>query len=244
MPELYLYAIAPADAVDVDGKTGLRDASVRTIDHEGVSAVVSEKPDGKLRPRRRNLKAHHGLLKTLTTEGTILPMAFGVLATSEAEIEQFLEDHRDTLLDQLGHVDGHVEIGLRVKLTVDDVFAYFVDRYDELRDMRNAFFGGEGDASRQQMLRLGERFEEFLEAERAAHRSTVEEALAPVCRAVTSDTPKDEAEMMNLSCLVPRDGVEAFEDAVQTAAEDFSDDFLFRYTDPMAPYSFADVTYE
>jgi hypothetical protein len=42
---------------------------------------------------------------------------------------------------------------------------------------------------------------------------------------------------------VPRDGVDAFEDAIMDAAEEFSDDFTFTYTDPMAPYSFADVAF-
>jgi len=241
---IYLYAIADADAVNPDGKTGVKGASIRTLRHDDLAAVVSDAPDGKLRPRRRNLKAHHDLLKALMTEATILPMAFGVLAETEGQVTTFLQQHPDTLRAQLAQVRGHVEIGFRVSWNVDDIFAYFVEQSEELRDLRDAVFGGEGEPSRQAKIQVGEEFEAQLQAARERHRATVEEHLGPACRAFEADDPTDESEVMNLACLVPRDGVDDFEAAIGDAAEAFSDDFTFTYTDPMAPYSFADVAFE
>jgi hypothetical protein len=241
--QVYLYAIADAEAVDPDGWTGVKDASVEVLRHEALAAVVSAAPDGKLRPRRRNLKAHHDLLKALMDEATILPMAFGVLADSEEQVRTFLRQHATTLQAQLDQVRGHVEMGFRVSWNVDDIFSYFVEEYDELRELRDAVFSGDGEPSRQDKIHVGERFEELLESARMRHREAVEDHLGPACRAIEADDPKDESEVMNLACLVPRDGVDAFEDAIMEAAEDFSDDFTFTYTDPMAPYSFADVAF-
>jgi hypothetical protein len=241
---IYLYAIADAEAVDSDGHTGVKDAAIRTLCRDDLAAVVSDAPDGKLRPRRRNLKAHHDLLKTLMEEATILPMAFGVLAETEGQVATFLQQHTDTLRAQLDQVRGHVEIGFRVSWNVDDIFAHFVEQHDDLRDLRDAVFGGEGEPSRQEKIRVGEAFEARLGAARDQHRATVEEHLGPACRAIEADDPTDETEVMNLACLVPRDGVDEFEAAIGDAAQAFSDDFTFTYTDPMAPYSFADVAFK
>ncbi len=241
---MYLYAIADAGAIDPTGLTGLKDSAVTTVSHEDLAAVVSPAPDGKLRPRRRNLKAHHDLLKALMEEATILPMAYGVLADSEGQVTAFLQQHPDTLRAQLEQVRGHVEIGFRASWNVDDIFAHFVEQYEELRELRDAVFEGEGEPSRQEKIHVGEQFEAFLEEARAEHRETVESYLGKACRAIEADDPKEESEVMNLACLVPRDGEEKFEEAVVEAAEAFSDDFTFTYTDPMAPYSFADVAFE
>jgi len=241
---LYLYGIVDDTEVDTASWSGIKGASVRVLRENRVAAVVSNAPSGRLRPRRKNLKAHHDTLRHLAEATAVLPMAFGVLADSEAEVATFLADHEETLAEQLDAVRGHVEITLRIRWNVDDIFDYFVGRYDELREMRDSFFGDGASASRREMIQLGEQFDALLQREREAHLSTVLDHLDPVCRAVETQDPKDEKEVMNLACLVPKDGEEAFEEAVHAAAESFADEFLFKYTDPMAPYSFADVAFE
>jgi hypothetical protein len=241
MSKTYVYAIVEPGAVSVEGETGVKEAEVSVVESEGIGAVVSAAPEDELRPRRRNLKAHHGLLKSLMTEATVLPMAFGVVAESEEQVRDFLAAHADDLARQLERVRGHAEVGLRLKWNVDDIFSYFVERYDELREMRDDVFAGDGDPSRQAKIQIGELFQNLLEAEREAHRTTVEDGLSDACRAIAADDPKDETEVLNLACLIPRDGMNAFEDAVNDVAAEFDDEFLFRYTDPIAPYSFVDV---
>jgi hypothetical protein len=240
----YLYAIAEESTLDVDGKTGVKDTTVRALRHDDLTAIVSSAPDGKLRPRRRHLKAHHDLLKTLMADATVLPMAFGVIAESDDQVQSFLRQHAPTLQAQLDHVRGHAEVGLRVKWSVDDIFEHFVETYDELRELRDAVFGDEREPSRQEKIRVGEEFDALLQEVREAHRATVRKHLSSACRAVEADDPSDETEVMNLACLVPRDEMDRFEEAIVAAAEEFSDDFVFTYTDPMAPYSFADVAFE
>lgn len=240
---IYLYGIIDDGAFETASWTGVKGETVRVLRENGIAAVVSDAPSGRLRPRRRNLKAHHDTLRQLAERAAVLPMAFGVLAEKEADVRSFLQEHQRTLEDQLNAVRGHVEITLRVRWNVDDIFGYFVGRYDELQEMRDAFFGDGASASRREMIQLGEQFDALLQEERDAHFATIHEHLDPVCRAVEVQDPKDEKEVLNLACLVPQDEEEAFEDAVHTAAESFDDEFLFKYTDAMAPYSFADVAF-
>ncbi len=53
-----------------------------------VSAVVSDVPNRKIRPERRNLAAHHAVLRTLMADTTPLPMAFGIIAESAGAIRK------------------------------------------------------------------------------------------------------------------------------------------------------------
>lgn len=240
----YLYAIAESDSVDAPDTTGLKDAAVEVLREGDLAAVLSSAPNGKLRPRRRNLAAHHDLLKAMMEQATILPMAFGVLADSRDQVADFLRRHGGTLRAQLEQVRGHAEIGLRIEWNVDDIFGYFVEQYDDLRALRDSVYGGDGEPTRQEKIHLGEQFDAFLQEAREAHQRTVEAHLQEACRAIEADDPSDETDVMDLACLVPRDGVDRFEDALGAAAQAFSDDFTFTYTDPMAPYTFADVAFE
>ena len=247
MSSLYLYAIirSTASLPDLpDDVTGVGGTSLHAVTEAPLAAIASPTPDGKLRPRRRNLKAHHDVIKRLAATETVLPMAFGVVAESDDHVRAFLDTHAEPLTGQLAALDGHVEIGFRVRWNVDDIFAHFVEQYDELRSLRDAFFGESGSASRGEMIQLGEQFEALLNAERSAHQSTLESYLAPVCQRIEADDPRNETEAANLACLVARDAVDAFETAVHNAAEEFNDVFTFTYTDPMAPYSFADVEFD
>lgn len=244
--QLYLYGIVDAgvEALDASEWTGMKGEAVDVVEEGDVAVVCSPAPSGKLRPRRRNLKAHHDLLREVAEATAVLPMAFGVLADDEAEVRDFLAAHEPTLAERLDLVRGHVECTLRIRWNVDDIFTYFVERYDDLRETRDAFFGDGASASRGEMIQLGEQFETLLQGERQAHLATLEDHLDDVCRAVEVQDPKDETEVLNVACLVPRDGVDAFEEAIHDAAESFDDEFLFKYTDPIAPYSFANVDFE
>jgi len=241
----YVYAIAdPGVVIDSEvlaDAEGVGGTPVSVVETDGIAAVVSAAPDDEPRPRRRNLQSHHGLLKDLMAEATILPMAFGVIADSEEEVTAFLTDHADDLAEQLARVRGHAEIGFRLKWNVDDIFSYFVDRFDELREMRDDVFRGSGEASRQAKIQIGELFQNLLDAEREAHRATVESHLQSVCRAMEADDPKNEKEVLNLACLIGREEMDAFDRAVEEVANEFGDEYLIRYTDPIAPYSFVDV---
>lgn len=243
MSSLYLYAIVRSTVSVPDDVTGVQGTPLRSVTEAPLSVIASPTPEGKLRPRRRNLKAHHDVIKQLAATETVLPMAFGVIAESGDHVRAFLDTHAVPLAEQLDALDGYVEIGFRVAWNVDDIFAHFVEQYDELRDLRDAFFGDDGSASQGQMIQLGEQFEALLNAERDAHHSTLVSYFDPVCERIEADDPRDETEAVNLACLVARDDVDAFEDAVHDAAGAFDDVFTFTYTDPMAPYSFADVDF-
>lgn len=241
---LYLYAVAEAGSLSLAGLQGMSKAALHTIEHGGLAVVVSDLPDKKVRPRRRNLEIHHTLLKDLADQADVLPMAFGIIAQDADEVRAFLMNNSETLREQLDRVRGHVEVVLRATWNVEDIFTYFVEQHADLRVMRDEFLGENGTASRDQMIRLGQLFEQRLEEVRQEHLDAITTHLDTVCTDFRADDCRDEKEIMNVACLVPKGGFPFFEDAVREAASRYSDEYLFRYTEPMAPYSFAEIAFE
>ncbi|MES3630855.1 MAG: GvpL/GvpF family gas vesicle protein [Longimonas sp.] len=242
----YLYAVVPADDFDAEGFTlkGIDRAPLYAVKRDGLAMVVSNLDRKKLRPRRRHLKAHHNAVNALVrSDVDTLPMSFGVLAQSTEELRTFLAANQGTLRQQLKDLRNCVEIGFRVAWKVDNLFQYFVDTHEGLRDARDTYFqDGEREPSRQEKVELGEYFREVLEAKRADYRAAVESHLAAPAEQIHADECREETDVMRLACLVKRDKVDAFDEAVHEAAQEFDDNFLFTYTDPTAPYTFVNVT--
>lgn len=242
----YLYAITPADAFDADTQSlsGIDKEPLYAVPHNDLAVVVSNLDRKKLRPRRRHLKAHHQAVNALVrSDIDILPMSFGVLAESTDELRSFLSRHQSTLHSQMEALRNCVEVGFRVSWKVDNLFQYFVDHHDGLREARDRYFqGGDREPTREEKVEIGEYFREVLDAQRADYEALVCDHLQPPAKQIHAEECREDTDVMRLACLVERSRVDAFDEAVHAAAQEFDDHFLFKYTDPTAPYTFVDVT--
>ncbi len=239
---LYLYAIAPDLSGGDLGPIGLDGGTVYWITDGGVSAVVSAVAE-KLRPERRQLAAHQEVLKRLMGETAgILPVAFGVMADGPEAIRRILSRNQKPFLEQLRHVAGRVEMGLRVTWDVPNIFEYFVQTHPELRVARDRFFGGHREPTQDDKIELGRLFDRVLIADREAHTERVAEMLTPTCVEIKRNKPRTEREVVNLACFIRRDERERFEAAVFEAAKLFDNSYTFDYNGPWAPHNFVDLT--
>ena len=237
----YVYAVLGGNDAQALGPIGLGGGEVYTVTEGRVAAAVSDFPEGKIRPERRNLAAHRDVLKTLMKDTTVLPMAFGVVADSEAAVRKLLSKNETTFLSQLRIVEGKVEMGLRVSWDVPNIFEYFVTTHPELRDVRDRLFGAHGEPGQNEKIEVGRLFERLLNEDREAHTDRVTAILGTVATDVKPGRCRSEREIMNLACLVPRKSLGPFEAAVFEAARLFDDSYSFDYNGPWAPHSFVEV---
>lgn len=239
----YLYAIAPAGALGTTSLRGIQKKPLYAIEEGDLAVIASTLSNGRVRPRRRNLKAHHDAIDALVDRQIdLLPMAFGSVADSAAELRAFLRTHQDELGHKIQQLRDRVEVQVRVAWKVDDIFQYFVKHNDELRATRDQYFrNGDRAPTRQEKMHLGELFSSVLEAERAAHRATVQEHVGTVSDQLHIDECRDESEVVRITCLVERNRIDELEEAIHTAAAEFDEHFVFNYTDHTAPYTFARV---
>jgi hypothetical protein len=237
----YLYAVVHGtDSLDY-GPIGIDDSAVYIISDGTVSAVVSDVPNKKLRPQRKNLAAHQNVLKKIMENSTPLPMAFGIIANGEKALRKILADNKSIFTEQLKRTAGKVEMGMRVSYDVPNIFEYFISIHADLRAARDRFFGGYREPSQEAKLELGRMFDRLLNEDREEYTSQVEEVLAPYCYETARSRIRNEQEVMNLACLVGRDEQGRFEEGVFAAAGLFNNNFSFEYNGPWAPHNFVNI---
>ena len=238
----YLYAIvAHSQGCGRYGLIGIEGGEVYSIPDGQLAAIVSDVPNARLRPERRHLAAHHAVHKCLMQEGALLPMSFGVIADSRQAVRRILTLNRDAFLEQLRRVENKVEMSLVVKYDIPNIFEYFVRTHPELKAFRDRLFGGGRQPSEDDKIELGRLFDRILRDDRAELAQQVVEVLAPLCTEIKENPPRGESGIMNLACLVARDGQARFERGVFEAAGRFDDNFSFDYSGPWPPYNFVEV---
>jgi hypothetical protein len=237
----YLYAVMYGSEKRNYGPIGIDNSIVYTIFGEEMTAVVSDVPNGKLRPERRHLSAHQGVLKRLMEESTPLPMSFGIIAEGPKTIEKIFAENQAAFLEQLHRVAGKMEMGLRVVWDLPNIFEYFVGTHPELRSLRDRFFGTHREPAQEDKIELGRMFDRLMNEDRASCADDVENVLSRYCFEIKQNKCRTEKEVMNLACLVGRDAEDGFEEGILEAAKLFDNNFAFDYNGPWAPHNFVDM---
>jgi hypothetical protein len=237
----YLYAVISGTDERTYGDIGIDEATVYTISDGEMAAVVSDVSNKKIRPERRHLAAHQGVLRSLMEETTPLPMTFGIIADSPQAIQRILSRNQKGLVDQLHRVSDKLEMGLRVAWDVPNIFEYFIHTHQELREARDHFFGSQREPAQEDKIELGRMFDRILNEDRESHTERVEQILSAYCSEIKRNKCRNEREVMNLVSLIAREDQGKFEEAVFKAAGLFDNNFAFDYNGPWAPHNFVDI---
>ena len=237
----YLYAIIAGENDRVFGPFGIDGGAVYTVSDGRIAAVISDFDAAKVRPERRHLAAHQEVLKKLMEETTPLPMSFGIIAHGPKAIKKILSFHQQAFIEKLDHVAGKVEMGLRVTWEVPNIFEYFVLTHEELQAARDLYLDRNREPSQEDKIEVGRLFDRILNEDREAYADRVEDVLALCCIESKRNRLRNEREVINLACLVERDGLEEFEKGIFEAARLFDNNFAFDYNGPWAPHNFVNI---
>lgn len=235
---IYVYAVGSASVGELPALQGVLDQPAYRLDAGSVCAIVSECSLATVRAERRHIAASQRVLTALYTQNDLLPMAFGTVAESEAELRSFLDDHRDVLEGQLHRIAGAVEMSLRLGLEVADPIAYLVERTPALRAARERTFNGRRTPSYDDRIRLGQMLDEAMRNYREARTAQVLAVVGACCAEVITLPVRGEKEIANLAVLVDRSGLDQFEAAIHASAAQIDDDIAFKLGGPWPPYNF------
>jgi len=171
---------------------------------------------------------------------TVLPAAFGLVARNDEAVRGRLVENAALFREQLERVAGKVEMSVRVSWNTPDLIEYFVTTHPELGAARERL-KDRTDVGREELIAVGKLFERLREAARERHSERVVAALQEPGVELKLNPPRGEREVMNLSCLVSRERLSAFEKAFETTAAGFDDHFTFELNGPWAPHSFTEL---
>ncbi|MCP3138757.1 GvpL/GvpF family gas vesicle protein [Pyxidicoccus xibeiensis] len=227
----YLYGVVRAEGNLDFGLIGLGvpPADVRVVREGDLAALVSNTPALRVDPTRAHLLVHQRVTEAVLSEHTLLPVAFGTVLHSEAQVRALLRTAHDALSSGLTALEGKVELGLKVLYHREHLA-----RRLELEDVELCRRDTESEAEHER--RLGTAVEARAERDMAS----LLEGLRPLSFATRTLAPLGERMLLNAAFLVGRDWVETFEAKVKSLAAR-SDTYAFRFTGPWPPYSFVDV---
>ena len=249
---LYVYAIVPADAENLDLGTGINDAPIQLVNVPGgLAAVVHEHgtepyqgPDSEV--ERWIIEHSETVDRAWEAAGTALPVSFNVIVspgdneTSEARLSDWLADHAPALQQHLERLRGRVELRVEIALDEEAVAA----NSEEIVAMRDETQQRPAGVQRLYRKRLQEREREVTERLADGLYPEYRRRLAALSEGLVENQrpgrDPGKVSVLTVSLLVPEDGVDQV--GVELASiRDSRPGVQIRYLGPWPPYSFAEI---
>ena len=236
----YVYGVVaaapgrvPADLVGVD------QAPVRTIDHDGIAAVVAvidlERPPG----RRADLVAHSTVLDALASTGAVVPVQFGSLMDdADSIVEDLLEPQKEHFLDLLGQLEGRSQYNLRATYHEHVVLAEIVAADPEIAELSRRTRELPEDAAYGDRVRLGELVAHAVEGKRLSDAEVLLESVLSLADAYSTRDGAGMVHVLDVALLVEQARREELEEHLEGLAEAVHERIRLRLVGPVAPYDF------
>ncbi|HET9094861.1 MAG TPA: GvpL/GvpF family gas vesicle protein [Solirubrobacteraceae bacterium] len=235
---VYVYGVvaarSPGRRPPVAGRPGIDGRPVRLVAADGVGAVVSDVPEPAPGFGREALTAHSEVLEAVLAAATVLPMRFGVVLEGERAVrDELLAPHRDELLAQLDRLDGRVELTLRATYQEAPLLREIMAEEAEI-----AAFHARRRGTYLEQIRLGEMIAAAIDARRRRDAEEILAQLTPLAEDVALGEPRHERMALSASFLIAREGMDAFDAAVDDVGRRQHRRMRLRYTGPLPPHSF------
>lgn len=113
--KLHLYCVCDDIAgVSLAGVRGVNGAAVRAVEHNGLTALVSElEMDAAAEVTAENARAHNRVNTLALARATPLPFRFGSRVTEE-RLADYVKSHEKALREALARVRGCVEMSVKL----------------------------------------------------------------------------------------------------------------------------------
>ena len=117
----YLYCITRTLHKPLMNVVGIENAPVRTVQYEGIAAVVSAVTMAKIPVSNENALCHAAVIETIQRAQTVLPMRFSSVFQDDTGVIEFLKNRSAVFMSDLERLHDKLEMGIRVmqkKVTV------------------------------------------------------------------------------------------------------------------------------
>jgi len=119
----YFYCVIPCDEEKSFGQIGVNSEEVYTIPYRDIAAVVSNSPMMDYEMTEDNIRRHEAVLRQVMENHTVVPAEFGTTTKNEKVLGRLLTKAYEPTRECLRLVDNMVELGVKVVLNGDIVFA-------------------------------------------------------------------------------------------------------------------------
>lgn len=178
---LYIYALIPNSSPYSlsGGGIGGKEDDIFTIDYRDIQAVVSLSRIDEYEANRTNTLTHQRAIEDVMRQYPVLPMQFATVVDGQDALTDFLEKHYDEIVKQLDWISDKVELGLKVLVRQDEIFAQIVQQSEKIRAMKEKIEKCRSKKSYYERIEIGRLVAEELEKEKNRYKDRFLELLTP-----------------------------------------------------------------
>jgi hypothetical protein len=242
----YIYGIVEEPQLRRFSFLGVGEAKVYTINHQSIAAVVSDTEFSEIDPTRRNVHAHTVAQDELLKEYTLLPMGFGMIASSEDEVRGLLENNYQGLVSELNRLAGRIEVALKVFWDQETIIrelhlagSYELDKVRaKLNDALSPL------ETRNLLVEAGKLVERIALNWKTKYAELVYTILKELSYDAKVNDSMGVKNLLNASFLIERSRESEFKEQVYKLDSEFQGKVNFKYVGPLPPYNFVDLRLE
>ncbi|MGV8091943.1 MAG: GvpL/GvpF family gas vesicle protein [Mangrovibacterium sp.] len=222
---------------------GKRGNSVYGISYNDICAIVSNSPVIQYEAKRVNLTAHEIVLEEIMKRYPVLPVRFSTIADTndDSGIQKILERDYDRLSAMLDQIEGKKELGLKVIATEETIYPYILEKYDDIKTLKEKLVHLPADKTYYQRMKIGEMVEAALQKEKEHFKKRILDHLSPLATDIKINGNYGERMLLNAAFLIRNEIEASFDEAVNELDEQLGNLLTFKYVGTLPPYNFVNL---
>jgi hypothetical protein len=241
----YIYGIIRHEGSIDYGPIGMgkRADLVYGIQFKGITAIVSNSPIIQYEARRVNMITHERFLEEVMKQFTVLPVRFSTISeyNDDEAIQRILEKDYKKFDDMLCKMDGKKELGLKVLAQEAAIYESIIEKYDEIKSLREKLINLPIDKTHYQRMKIGEMVAEALKKETQNYKNMILDELNPIAEEVKINDNYGDMMILNAAFLIKTLSEVAFDKAVNELDEKYGRFMTFKYVGTLPPYNFVNL---
>lgn len=218
-------------------------ASVYTICHNGLAAVVSDSEVKEYQLTRENMLAHQKVNEAVMKEFVVLPVKFCTIAEGKALIiKKLLDEKKDELASKLKYLSDKQEFGLKVfwkEMAL--VYAAIVEENPPIKRLKHKLTKADPKRARDGFIEIGEMVKQALDDKKEAVGGVVYERLAKLAVEAKKNPPYGDKMPLNAVFLVKKDKEEQLDSEINKLAEENTGTMDWKYVGPTPAANFVEI---
>jgi len=241
----YIYGIIRYSGAIEFGNIGIgkRNDLVYGIHFKDICAVVSNSPIIQYEVRRVNMTTHEKVLEEIMKKFSVLPVRFSTISEHDDDsgILKILENDYAKFSDMLTKMEGKKELGLKILAHEAKIYENIIEKYDEIRVMRDKLINLPVNKTHYQRMKIGEMVAEALKTEIENYKNIILDVLKPFASDFKINDNYGEMMILNSAFLIKNETEPEFDNAVNSLDEHYGHLMTFKYVGTLPPYNFVNL---
>ncbi len=245
---MYVYGVIACDTPQEFGEIGIghTPSLVHTVVWNGIAAVVSVSPftlyDSLVKEKTiRDLVVHQFVIEKVMERYTILPVKFGTMVESEAEVNEFLVKGFILLREELKRVAGKVEMDVVATWDISKVLTTLPQRVPHIQEKKRELASKGNQAGIEERIALGRAIAEALQAEKMGYVQRVLHTLQDTALEICKHELASDEMILNAAFLLEKSEAERFTAGLEALDAQVDSVLNFRIVGPLPTYSFSTI---